>query len=100
MKKLIAVIIIAICSAAFAAVQIKPVIERSVKKLDAKTIEVTTVTTTVNTSVQKLDQAELQTELDHIYTDRKPQIQKQYDDAMAAANEREAELKELLAEFK
>ena len=99
MKKLITVIIIAICSVVYAASQIEPTIEKSVKKLDEKTIEVTTTTTTVNVNTVKHDKAVLQTELDHM-TDRKAAIQKQYDDGMAAANEREAELKELLAAFK
>ena len=93
MKKYIAVIIIAVCSVAFAVSQIEPVIEKTVKKLDAKTLEVTTTTTTVNTS--KHDKAVLQTELDHI-SDRRAELQKQMD----AVDEREAELIELLAAFK
>ena len=93
MKKYIAVIIIAVCSVAFAVSQIEPVIEKTVKKLDAKTLEVTTTTTTVN--AVKYDKAVLQTELDHI-PDRRAELQKQMD----AIDEREAELIELLANFK
>jgi len=96
MKKYIAVIIIGICSVVLAATQIEPVIEKTVKKLDEKTIEVTTTITTVNTNTVKHDKAVLQTELDHI-PDRKAIIQDRYDNDMAATNEREAEL---LAAFK
>ena len=93
MKKLIAVLIIGLCSVVFAATQIEPIIEKSVKKLDDKTLEVTTTTTTVNTA--KYDKAVLQTELDHI-PDRRAKLQEQMD----AIDAREAELIELLAEFK
>ena len=67
--------------------------EKSVKKIDDKTIEVTTVTT--STSVVEFDKAVLQTELDHI-PDRRAELQKQMEDI----DEREAELIELLANFK
>ena len=97
MKKYIAVLIIGLCSVVLAATQIEPVIEKTVKKLDSKTIEVTTVTTTTNT--EKLKKAVLQTELDHM-VDRKAAIEKRYKDDMAAADNRELELIELLAEFK
>ena len=93
MKKYIAVIIIGICSVVLAATQIEPVIEKTVKKLNDKTIEVTTVTTSTN--VAEFDKAVLQTELDHI-PDRRAELQKQLD----AIDAREVELKELLAAFK
>lgn len=92
MKKY-AILILLICSAAYAASQIEPTIEKTVKKLDDKTLEVTTVTTSTN--VQEFDKAVLQTELDHI-SDRRAELQKQMD----AVDEREAELIELLANFK
>jgi len=93
MKKLIAVIIIAICSVVLAATQIKPTIVKTVKQINEKTLEVTTTTTTVDTV--EFDKAVLQTELDHI-PDRRAELQKQMD----AVDEREAELIELLAAFK
>lgn len=93
MKKLTVVLIIAICSVVWAASSIEPVIEKTVKKLDDKTIKVTTVTT--STAVVEFDKAVLQTELDHI-PDRRAAIQEQ----MNAIDEREAELIELLAAFK
>ena len=94
MKKLaIILIIVAICSVVYAASQMEPIIEKTVKKLNDKTIEVTTVTT--STAVVEHDKAVLQTELDHI-ADRREEIQKQID----AIDEREAELIELLAAFK
>ena len=94
MKKLIAAILVTVlCSIVFAASQIEPVVEKSVKKLDDKTLEITTVTT--STSVVEFDKAVLQTELDHI-PDRRAGLQKQMD----AIDAREAELIELLAVFK
>ena len=93
MKKYMAVIIIAICSVVLAATQIEPVVETSVKKLNDKTLEVTTTTTTVEKV--ELDRAVLQTELDHI-PDRRAEVQKQMD----AIDAREVELKDLLAAFK
>jgi len=94
MKKLIAAILVTVlCSIVFAASQIEPVVEKSVKKLDDKTLEITTVTT--STSVVEFDKAVLQTELDHI-SDRRAEVQKQMD----AIDAREAELIELLAVFK
>ena len=76
---------------------IEPVINKTIKKLDEKTIEVTTVTT--STVVAELDKAELQTQLDHIPRDR-VKVQQRYDAEMAAIDEREAELIEFLAAFK
>ena len=93
MKKLTVILIIAICSVAFAVSQIEPTIEKTVKKINDKTLEVTTVTTSTN--VAEFDKAVLQTELDHI-SDRRAELQKQMD----AIDEREAELIELLAIFK
>ena len=92
MKKLVLFIAIVV-----AAGLIEPVINKTVKKLDDKTIEVTTVTT--STVVAELDKAELQTKLDHIPSDR-VKVQQRYDAEMAAIDEREAELIEFLAAFK
>ena len=93
MKKLTAILVIAICSVGFAIMTAEPTIVKTVKKINDKTIEVTTSTTTVDKV--EYDKAVLQTELDHI-PDRRAELQKQMD----AVDEREAELIELLAAFK
>ena len=119
MKKLIAVIIIAVmCSGAFA-IKEEPVVKEPVilvkdkitvdeqtgstttmnrvaNYVDARTVKVTTtIATTPAAREIKYDRAVLQTELDHM-VDRKAEIQKQMD----AANEREAELIKMLEVFK
>ena len=63
------------------------------KKLDDKTIEITT-TVPEKVTVTTRDRAEAQTELDHI-PDRKAEIQEQLD----AIDKREVELKAMLAVF-
>lgn len=109
MKKLIAVLIIAICSAAFGTVIIvkdKTTIDektgstttenRVADKVDDQTVRVTTtITTTPAASSVDFDRAVLQTELDHI-PDRRAELQLQID----ALDEREAELKAMLEVFK
>ena len=105
MKKLIplprwryaAVLIIVLCSVVFAIESMEPLVEKTFKKLDYKTIEVTTVTT--STSIAEFDRAVLQTELDHI-PDERARLQKMYDAVMNAVNEREAELIKMLELFK
>lgn len=82
MKNLLMVIIISICA-------FEPVVEKQMKKIDDKTLEVTTTTTTVEKVLH--DKAELQTELDHI-PDRIAKLQEQID----ALNERAEEIRSML----
>ena len=65
----------------------------TVVKIDDDTCEKTTIKT--STTVEQLDKAELQTELDHI-PDRLTELQKQID----SVNERKTELTDTLAVFK
>ena len=119
MKKLIAVIIIAMCSGAFAIredpIPIKePVIiikdkitvdettgsttteNRIANYVDAQTVKVTTtIVATPKVREVKYDKAVLQTELDHM-VDRIAEAQKQMDEAL----ERKAELIKMLEVFK
>lgn len=109
MNKLITVLIIAICSAAFGTVIIvkdKITVDektgstttenRVADKVDDQTVRITTtITTTPAASSQDFDRAELQTELDHL-PDRRAELQKQMD----ALDEREAELRAMLEVFK
>ena len=93
MKKLVVILILASVVLAQPVLSPEPVIDKEIKKIDDKTLEVTTVTTTTN--VQKFDKAVLQTELDHI-PDRRAELQEQMD----AVDEREAELITMLEIFK
>jgi len=119
MKKLIAVIIIAMCSGAFAIredpipVVKEPVIlvkdkitvdeatgsttteNRIANYVDEQTVKVTTtIVATPKVQEVKYDRAVLQTELDHL-VDRRAEIQKQMDECDA----REAELIKMLEVF-
>ena len=119
MKKLIAVIIIAMCSGAFAIredpipVVKEPVIlvkdkitvdeatgsttteNRIANYVDEQTVKVTTtIVATPKMQEVKYDRAVLQTELDHL-VDRRAEIQKQMDECDA----REAELIKMLEVF-
>ena len=93
MKKLIVILILASVVLAQPILSPEPVIDKEIKKIDDKTLELKTTTTTVN--VQLHDKAELQTELDHI-PDRRAALQEQMD----ALDEREAELMKMLEIFK
>ena len=120
MKKLIAVLIVAMCSGAFAIreepipVVREPIViikdkitvdeqtgstiteNKVADYVDEKTVRVTTtITTTPAAREIEYDKAELQTELDHI-ADRRAEIQKQLDECDA----REAELLKMLEVFK
>ena len=115
MKKVIAVLIIGLCSVAFAIeVAKEPVIlvkdkitvnetdgstrteNKIARCVDAKTVEiVTTVAVTPAETVEEYDRAVLQTELDHL-SGRRAEIQKQMDECDA----REAELIKILSVFK
>lgn len=90
MKKL-AVVLIVLAGVVLAgpALDPEPVIDKVMKKIDDKTLEVTTTTTTVNKVLH--DKAELQTELDHI-PDRIATLQERIDDL----NERAVELQDML----
>lgn len=108
MKKLITIaIVILVLLTVVHSRSVEPVVEKTLTaiKIDDKTVEVTTITTstsespertstTISTVVEKFDRAVVKTELDHI-PDRKAEIQKQLD----AVNEREAELIEILKVF-
>ena len=120
MKKLIAVIIIAMCSGAFAikeplipAVKVPVILVKDkitvdentgstitenkiADYVDAQTVKVTTtIVATPKVQEVKYDKAVLQTELDHL-PDRRAEIQKQMDEC----NAREAELIKMLEVFK
>ena len=93
MKKLLLCLFLASVVLAQPALDPVPVVDVVLKKIDDKTLEIKTTTTTVRTVEH--DKAVLQTELDHI-PDRRAALQEQMD----AVDEREAELMKMLEIFK